>query len=159
MAIPSTPTIADKARFNSVQPLQSTALVAQLTTSATNTATTATLVTGLTATTNVVGSLVKYVRVMLSADSVSNSGANNVILTCWVGTVGSGTQVAQSSYTVQSGALSSVDTLWLIPVTTAGTIVAGSSYTINVGMHGSGAGTNTLTAGATLPVTMTVEFI
>lgn len=159
MAIPTSPVIADRSKATSVQPIQSTALVAQLTSNVTNTATSATLVTGLTAATNTVGALVKYVRVIVSGDSVYNSGANSVIISCWVGTVGSGTQVGQYTDAAQSSAPSPLVAVFYIPVSTAGAVVMGSSYTVNIGMHGSGAGTNTLVASTTAPCTMTVEFI
>lgn len=149
----------DTPPWKSVQAVQSTALVSQLTTSVTNTATSATQVTGLTAKTNLVSPMTQYFRVTLTGDSLSNSGANSVILTLWAGTVGTGTQVAQYSDSAASGALAALSAVFYVPVSTTSALVPGSQYTLNIGMHGSGAGTNTMYASTTAPVTMVVEAI
>ena len=159
MAFLTRPKVADRSPWENVTSIQSTALVAQLTTSATNAATSATQVAGLTATTTQVNSKTQYFEVFLSGDSVSNSGSNNVVITLWVGTVGTGTQVGSFSATAQSGALVPLAATFFVPVSATSALVPGSSYVLNIGMHGSGAGTNTMTAGATSPVTMVVQAI
>ena len=152
MAIPVTPPISDTPPQNSVQPVQG---LAQITTNATNTATSATQVTGLSVT-FVVQPGTKYLIANLVSDSISNSGANNVIMTVWNGTVGTGTQVGQSTNTAQSGAKGSLSENYMILISSLG-VSAGSSVTLNVGMHGSGAGTNTLAAAATYPASFWVD--
>lgn len=128
----------------------------QLTSNVTNTATSATQVTGLTQTFTVpkitgTAASTYWVKVILSGDSVYNSGANSVILTAWVGTVGTGTQFGQSTDSAQSSAPSPITDVFYLAA------IAGTAYTVNIGMHGSGAGTNTLVAGTTNPLTMAIE--
>ena len=157
MAIQATPVTSNRPPWDCIQPVR--AFATPITTSATNTATSAAQVTGLTLTPPTMGSLVQYVRVNLTGDSVSNSGANNVIITLWLGTVGTGTQLASTSATAQSGALAPLDVHWMIPATSTYGLAPGSSYTFNIGMHGSGAGTNTMTAASTSPILYSVEYL
>lgn len=151
MAIPTLPARASIPPWNNVRPVQGTSV--QLTTAATNTATSATQVTGLT-NTFVIQPNTRHLFVHLTADSVSNSGANAVIISLWNGAVTSGTQVGQASATAASGALAPLQATFYIPITGA---LWNTSITLNIGMHGSGSGTNTIAAGATLPISFWTE--
>ena len=151
MAFPNA-NIPDTAPFNSVYSIVGTPVV-YAGSSLTNTATSATAVSQLTSGAFIVPALTKYLKVTLTGDSVSNSGANNVIISAWIGTVGSGTSLGTDTNTAQSGAKAGLDMVFIIPTTG----LTNTSITINIGMHGSGAGTNTITTSATSPLIMLVE--
>lgn len=123
---------------------------APIVTNATNTATSATQVTGLTSGTQILPSWTQELEFTVTGDTISNSGANSVIVTLWDGTVGTGTQIGQST-TIATGGKTPINFCFYQ------TVVGGSTHTYNIGMHGSGAGTNTLAASATAPCYFTVK--
>ncbi len=145
MAIPTTAAVASRSPWNNVRPHQGTAVT--LTTNVTNTATTATQVTGLT-NTFVVKPNTTNLMFFLQADNFTNSSTNNVIITLWDGVVGTGTQIGQYTLGQQSAAPNEASLMFFIPI--AGSLW-NTSKTYNIGMHGSGAGTNTLVCGTTNP--------
>lgn len=157
MAIPTTPNQAEVSPANNVTPVQ--VAITPLVANQTNTATSATQVTGLTLAVPVINPLGDYVRVTLSADSLSNSAANNVIITLWAGTVGTGTQLAQETNTAQSGAKAGLSTSWIIPIVSTAAINQTAAVTLNIGMHGSGAGTNTMVGSSTAPIFFAAEVL
>lgn len=144
MAVPNSPSVADRPAWLNVKPIQGTPV--QLTSNVTNAATSATQVTGWTVSYKV-GARAQWLLLIAEADNVTNSGSNAVVMTAWNGVVGTGTQFGQSTNPTAS-ALSGV---FVLPVTSA---MVGTTVTLNVGMHGSGAGTNTLVCGATNPATL-----
>ncbi len=151
MPVSTSPVVAERPPWENETPLRGT--LATLTANATNTATTATQVTGLTTSAFVIPSKTTALLVFLQADNVSNSGAVNTILTLWSGVVGTGTQVGAFTHGGQSGVTAAVSDVFYVPVTSS---MIGTSVTYNIGMHGSGAGTNTLVAGATDPCNLFV---
>jgi len=116
----------------------------------TNTATTATAVTGLTTGSIVLPAAVQTLEFNLDGDSVTNSGANSVIVTLWDGVVGSGTQIGQWTSN-QTGDATPLSARFFVNV------IPGSTHTYAIGMHGSGAGTNTMVASSTAPLNYTVK--
>jgi hypothetical protein len=145
MAIPTTPAVASRPPWKNISPLRGTPV--QLVTNVTNTATSATQITGLT-TSFYIDRLVSGIILKLQVDNFTNSSTNNVIITAWIGTVGTGTQVGQFTLGAQSASANPGDLSFFIP---ASALTLGASTTFNVGMHGSGAGTNTLVCGSTNP--------
>lgn len=145
--IPTTPAVADRPPWKSIQTVQGTPV--SLTANVTNTAVSATLITGLTDTFTVV-SRTQYFLVILQADQMATSGSGTVALSLWNGTVGTGTQVGQATIPNPGD---NVSVVWVVPVTAA---QFSTSITLNVGVVQSSAGTFTLTAGTTNPCTLTV---
>jgi len=130
--------------------VSSTLGISQISSNFTTTSATAVQVSGLSATV-VVPAGGRKVRITATSQSLTNSGSNFDGISIWDGTVGSGTQIAEtgSSVTATTG----------VPgyVSAVVTPVAGSK-TYNLGMRAS-AGTGTLAAGATYPAYIQVELV
>jgi hypothetical protein len=147
MPVLTSPAVAERPPWDNVTPIQGTPVVA--TSNLTNTATSATLITGMSITFTL-NSKTSSILMIFNGDSVSNSGANNVVITAWLGVVGTGTQVGQTTFGAQSGAVASCQGSFAVSPSLL-SLTPGTSYTLRLAMHGTGAGTNTITAGTTNP--------
>lgn len=117
---------------------------------ASTTATSSTQVNGLRVT-GTIPANGRRVRIIWNGGVATNSGANTTILQIWDGTVGSGTQIAQTNLNAASG------------VSDNGVIIgeyfaASGSHTWNASLHTT-AGTASLGASTTVPDVFTVETI
>lgn len=123
---------------------------AQITSSATTTSATAAQVSTLTAAVTIPAGG-RGVKITAFAQSLTNTGSNFVGLSIWDGTVGSGTQLAESGGSITSATgIPGIAIAFVTP--------SAGAKTYNVGLRTSG-GTATLAAGATYPAFILVEMI
>lgn len=127
---------------------------AQITGNLTTTSTTAVQVTGLTATVTVPAGGRKVKITAYCGELQNNTVPDGYMWSIWQGTVGSGTQLAQSTYGVSATVTIGVPGLAMAVVTPSA-----GSVTYNVGFNSFGGGTTTLDASATQPAFILVEMI
>lgn len=159
MAIPVTPTVAERSATFNTTPIQTVAAPVQLTSGVTmTTPSSATLITGLTQQVNQIPSIATMIRVTLQGKSATVTAGATITLGCYTGvTTGAlttlqGTQVYVAP-TGGTGIL--VNATWYIPTTST---LIGTSPFFSIAVTAS-TGNYVLNAGATEPCNFVVEYL
>ena len=140
-----------KNKINQSQAGATTLGYAQVTTGQNTTSTSYVQATGLTSTVTI-PSGGRNVKITYFSRNLYNGGGNSVYISIWDGTVGSGTQLAETSQATASGTTSS-------GVCIAVVTPSAGSKTYNIGLKSGSSTTAGFDAAATYPAFMLVELI